>query len=195
MGRKLSRALQAIVLLSVTTVTTPGAIAAEAEQEVWDAVKAGGYTILMRHALAPGTGDPDEFDVTDCATQRNLSDEGREQARQTGQRFRDQGINALVVYSSQWCRCEETARLLDLGEVRTDEGLNSFFADRSQQDGKTQSAMKLIAEHKTQAEQNTLMLVTHQVNITALTDIYPRSGEMVVVNYEDGRLVVVGTIE
>ena len=85
----------------------------------------------MRHATAPGTGDPAEFQLDDCATQRNLSAVGREQARATGARLRAAGITSAEVYSSQWCRCLETARLLGLGEVLELPALNSFFGERA----------------------------------------------------------------
>ncbi|MEM6421797.1 MAG: histidine phosphatase family protein, partial [Pseudomonadota bacterium] len=85
----------------------------------------------MRHALAPGTGDPAAFELRDCATQRNLDARGRAQAVATGQMIRDAGIRIDAVLSSQWCRCLDTARLLDLGPVIEEPALNSFFRDRA----------------------------------------------------------------
>ena len=87
------------------------------EAALWAALRAGGHVALIRHALAPGTGDPAGFRVDDCATQRNLSPTGRAQARAIGERFRANGIDTAAVLSSQWCRCLDTARELALGEI------------------------------------------------------------------------------
>jgi len=76
-----------------------------------------GYVAVMRHAIAPGTGDPSNFRLGDCQTQRNLSETGRQQARRLGQLLRDRQVPVTRVLSSQWCRCLETAKLLDLGQV------------------------------------------------------------------------------
>jgi phosphohistidine phosphatase SixA len=142
----------------------------------WGALDQPGTVAIMRHALAPGTGDPGDFDVADCTTQRNLDDRGRAQARAIGQAFRERGIAFGAVLTSQWCRCRETADLLDLGPVTEEPALNSFFADRSTRDAQTQAVLDLLAARDTRA-----MLVTHQVNITALTGVFPRSGEVLVI--------------
>ena len=93
----------------------------------WDALTEPGAFAIMRHALAPGTGDPADFRLDDCTTQRNLDARGREQARAIGAAFRDRGITFDVVLTSQWCRTRETAELLGLGEVVEAPALNSFF--------------------------------------------------------------------
>ena len=85
------------------------------EAGLWAALRDGGHVALIRHALAPGTGDPAGFRVDDCATQRNLSPAGRAQARAIGERFRANGIDTAALFSSQWCRCLDTARELALG--------------------------------------------------------------------------------
>jgi len=150
---------------------------------LFDALREGRAAALIRHALAPGVGDPAEFRIDDCATQRNLSDEGREQARATGERLRAVGIAAARVYSSQWCRCLETARLLDLGEVQKLPALNSFFNDRSRADRQTADLMSFL---RAASPSDPLVLVTHQVNIRALTGQATRSGEIVVVALPPG---------
>lgn len=146
--------------------------------------------LLVRHALAPGTGDPVEFSLDDCSTQRNLSAEGRQQAVNMGELFRDSSagtnIDAISVFSSAWCRCQETAELLQLGPVSTLASLNSFFADMSTRQDQTDQTQewllqKLAAVDKATPPHRIFVLVTHQVNITALTGVYPSSGEMVVV--------------
>ena len=118
----------AIVL--AIAATAPAAKADEAA--LWEALRDGGHVALLRHALAPGTGDPVDFTLGDCTTQRNLSDEGSAQARRIGQRFRDNGIEAARVYTSQWCRCVETAELLDLGPVSEQPAASNFVQDASQ---------------------------------------------------------------
>jgi broad specificity phosphatase PhoE len=133
----------------------------------------------MRHALAPGTGDPEEFQLENCGTQRNLSQEGRDQARQAGNTFRSRGIPIRQIMSSQWCRCLDTARLLNLGTVQPVPALNSFFRDRSTEGVQTEQTRRLIMEHRQQS--GVVIMVTHQVNITALTGIVPSSGAAVVV--------------
>ncbi len=111
----------------------------------WSVLRGTGKVVLMRHAIAPGTGDPNEFRLDDCSTQRNLSAEGREQARQAGEQFRKRKIPIKQVLSSQWCRCLETAKLLNLGEVKPEPALNSFFRDYSTEDIQTAQTSRPIA--------------------------------------------------
>ena len=85
--------------------------------------------IFLRHALAPGYGDPSEFHISDCKTQRNINEEGRDQARAIGIKLKMKGFLFNEIYSSEWCRCLETATLMDLGEITIFSGLNSFFQD------------------------------------------------------------------
>lgn len=148
----------------------------------------------MRHALAPGTGDPPEFRLDDCTTRRNLSDTGRAQARATGE-----AIRAAVspppdaVLTSRWCRCRETAELLGLGAPEPTPPLDSFLGRRHLRDDQTEALRALLAERLSRGER--LVLVTHQVNVTALTGIVPRSGEAVAVRLAaDGSLAVLGTV-
>ena len=117
----------------------------------------------MRRALAPGTGDPAYLTIGDCLTQRNLDERGRKQARAIGAAFRERGITFDVVLSIQWCRTRETAELLDVGIVIEAPSLNSFFGDFSTRDQQTEKTRDLIAKIE-----GCLMLVTHQVNISAL---------------------------
>lgn len=155
----------------------------------WAALDQPGAFAIMRHALAPGTGDPAHFDVTDCSTQRNLDDRGRAQARAIGQAFRDRGHSFDAVLTSQWCRCRETADLLDLGPVEEYPAFNSFFGDFAQRDARTEAAKALLADR-----QGRLFVVTHQVNIRALTGQTTRSGEALVVRRGTDGLDVLGSI-
>ncbi|MEM9911647.1 MAG: histidine phosphatase family protein [Pseudomonadota bacterium] len=157
----------------------------------WSAVESPTAIVLMRHALAPGTGDPGNFRLEDCSTQRNLDDRGRAQAEQIGQALRDRAIVFDEVWTSQWCRCRDTAQLLDLAPVSDMPPLNSFFRNRAQ--GPEQSAALL--EELANWGGGRLVLVTHQVNITALTEVFPSSGEMIVTELRGGALQVTGQIE
>ncbi|GAA3944982.1 histidine phosphatase family protein [Allohahella marinimesophila] len=163
------------------------------DTELWQQLKRGEAVALMRHALAPGFGDPDHFVIDDCSSQRNLSAAGRTQAKQIGAAFRKRGMDQAPVYSSQWCRCLDTARLLELGPVMPLPALNSFFNQPGQ--GKTQTAEIRRWLQSEGADVTPLVLVTHQVNITALTNIFPASGEMVILRRNGAAaLSVSGTI-
>jgi len=190
----IKRLFSAMLVLIASSVSVN---ATSAQDELWNEIAQGGHVILMRHALAPGNGDPDNFDVNDCSTQRNLSEQGRQQAERSGQLLRDHGVTAPVIYSSQWCRCAETADLLDLGDVTASSALNSFYETPSERDEKTRSAIALIVDRLSALEDHnpTLLFVTHQVNITALTGIFPGSGEMIITKFENGELNVIGQIE
>jgi len=148
---------------------------------------APGTHAILRHAIAPGTGDPENFQLGDCRTQRNLDERGRAQARAIGAALREAGVKADQVLSSQWCRSAETARLLGLGPIVEEPALNSFFADRSTRAAQTDTTRRLLAALPRDA---TAILVSHQVNITALTGIYPRSGEVVVIEVNEAGDVV-----
>lgn len=159
-----------------------------ASDPAWQALRAPGVVALMRHAIAPGTGDPANFDLDDCATQRNLNAAGRAQARAIGAAFRANGIAVDKVLTSQWCRCRETAELLDLGPVEEFPALNSFFADRGTAEAQTRATRARLAGLP---DGEKVVLVTHQVNITALAGVYPASGEVVAVAVDDDGAVEV----
>jgi phosphohistidine phosphatase SixA len=144
----------------------------------WDALRAGGRVALIRHALAPGTGDPANFVLDDCATQRNLSDEGQGQSARIGDAFRANGVTVDQVLSSGWCRCVDTA-VLAFGAAEVWPPLNSFFRDGSTEPAQTAEVRARVAAW---AGSGTLVMVTHQVNITALIGIFPGSGEVIVLD-------------
>ena len=160
-----------------------------AQANDWDAFSEPGAIAIMRHALAPGTGDPANLTIGDCSTQRNLDDRGRDQARAIGAALRERGITFDTVVSSQWCRTRETAELLGLGPVTEAPSLNSFFRDFSTRDQQTAETRDLIAE-----TEGRLMLVTHQVNISALTGQSTRSGEVLIIRATDAGVDVLGSI-
>lgn len=161
--------------------------------KLWEQIRGGGHVVLIRHAIAPGTGDPANFRIGDCSTQRNLSEEGRRQARRIGERFRRNGINQAQIFTSQWCRCRETARLLGLGKAVDLPPLNSFFGRRSREAQQMKALRSWLAARKLDKP---LVLVTHQVNITSFTGVFPASGEMVVMRRkQNGGWERAGTIE
>jgi phosphohistidine phosphatase SixA len=164
-----------------------------ADENLWQALRSGAAVGLLRHALAPGGGDPAHFKVEDCATQRNLSEAGRQQARAIGAAFRRNGITAARVLSSRWCRCLDTARLLDLGPVEPFPPLDSFFAHPERAGPQTMALREFLARPDAGPSR---VLVTHQVNITALANVVPRSGELIVVqSLADGRVRVIGRLD
>lgn len=186
--RPLSRGIGALLLiLSVTAQPV------RSDEPVWSALRSGGYVLLMRHAATvPGTGDPPQFKAGDCKTQRNLSAAGKEQAAKTGQRFKEAGVSISTVLSSSWCRCIDTARIA-FGSVTLEPALDSFFGDRNaQSDRQTAAARALIQSFRGPGN---LVMVTHQVNITALTGEFPAEGEIFVVRATaQGALQTIGRI-
>lgn len=155
----------------------------------WDALEQPGAVAIMRHALAPGTGDPANLTVGDCSTQRNLDARGRAQAQAIGQAFRDRGYSFDRVLTSQWCRCRDTADLLALGPVEEVPALNSFFRDRSTRAEQT-AATRAILDNT----DGRLFLVTHFVNIAALTGESVSSGEVLVIRPGPDGVEVLGSI-
>lgn len=149
---------------------------AQTQADFWGLLRAGGCVVLMRHAQTePGIGDPPQFKLGDCSTQRNLSNAGREQAQRVGQAFAREGIRVDEVRSSAWCRCTETADLA-FGRHTVWAPVNSFFRDSG---GPEQTRTVLRAVARLQAPHN-LVLVTHQVNMSSLTGEYPAMGEIFV---------------
>jgi len=154
-----------------------------------EAMKQPGVVALMRHALAPGTGDPARFELGDCSTQRNLDARGREQARRTGAALRAVGVRFDVVWTSQWCRTRDTATLVDMGRVQEKPSLNSFFAGRGNRAAQTEATLELITN---MPEDSRLLIVTRQVNIRALTGFGVASGEIIFTRRTPGGLEPVG---
>ena len=135
--------------------------------------------IFLRHALAPGLGDPSDFIKEDCSTQRNLNDEGRSQARLLGDYLKKSNIRFSEILTSEWCRCIDTAKELGLGEWETFSGLNSFFEGHEK---KSHVMNKLWQKLNFVKFSDLVLFVTHQVVITEITGEFPRSGEMVLYN-------------
>ena len=143
-----------------------------------------GSVIFLRHAMAPGNGDPREFDLKDCHTQRNLDKTGRWQARAIGKRIAAAKLNLAGIYSSEWCRCLETALLLDLGAVTPFSGLNSFYQNHAPRDV---TLAKLTAKLDSLPRDGAaVIMVTHYVTIQAIANIAVPSGGAVLYDLTTG---------
>ena len=165
--------------------------AASGDDAVWDRLRAGGYVLLVRHAqTTPGVGDPAGFRLDDCGTQRNLSEEGRAQARRLGEIFRIHAVPIVEVRSSRWCRCVDTARLA-FGRVEPWPPIDSMFGDPSREDDLKRAVTELSAQVK---PPRNVILVTHGSNVLALLGVHPAMGETVAVGSADGALKIVGRI-
>ena len=155
-----------------------------ADAVLWSALRKGGYVILIRHASTePGLGDPAGFRIGDCATQRNLSPAGRDEARRIGERIRREGVPIRAVYTSPWCRCRETA-LLAFGQAEDWEPLSSFFDFPDREARYTDSVKQRIAGYGRRELRGNVAMVTHNVNIAALTQLSIATAELVAVRPE-----------
>jgi phosphohistidine phosphatase SixA len=152
-----------------------------------------GSIVVFRHALAPGGGDPPGFQLGNCATQRNLDDEGRAQAKRLGERFRANKVDVRAVLASQWCRTTDTATLAFGKDVVKAEPLFNSFLSQTKDRAAAQTAGAL-ALLKNWRGPGVLVVVTHQVNITSLTEVYPQSGEGVVLQPGPKGLTVLGRV-
>ena len=160
--------------------------------DAWKALRAGGHVALMRHADAPGgVGDPPGFSVDDCATQRNLSEKGRVDAEKIGSRLKGEGIAFEKILSSPWCRCIDTAKLMNLGTVETEATFGNVVVLKDQRQTLTAGARALIAQWTAGGN---LLVVTHGANIQALTGVWLASGEIVVVKGGSDRTEPVGRL-
>ncbi|AZZ45179.1 histidine phosphatase family protein [Pseudomonadaceae bacterium SI-3] len=147
------------------------------EEAAWAAMREGRAVLLMRHASAPGIGDPPGFVLGDCMTQRNLDEAGRLQAKRWGALLRKKGIDEPRLLSSRWCRALETAELLGLAPVEPLPMLDSFFVQADRKSQQTEALREFLG---TLPATPPVVLISHQVNITALTGIFPRSGEALI---------------
>lgn len=165
--------------LFVAVMLTSGAANAADDSAAWNALRADGYVALIRHASAPGAaGDPADYKLDDCATQRNLSEQGRAEARALGERFRTQRVKVGKIVSSQWCRCQQTAELMNIGPVEIASTFNNALVLKDMRDALTAGARAAIGAWR---GPGTMVVVTHGQNIMAMLGIHPREGEVIVV--------------
>ena len=187
------RIKQSVILALLTCLLTQSAFANELA--IWDKLQGTnpkGYVLLLRHTLAPGVGDPENFKLNDCSTQRNLSQVGREDARSVGEWLKRREIKVARVESSRWCRAKETAQLLDIGRVRLNSNLDSLFESADPAKAiQTVRVRKQIVDWRNKS--GLLVLVGHFVNIGAVTGVGVGSGEGVLVKADSkGKITVVG---
>ena len=187
---------KATLLLTALLATTLFPSTAHARDlAIWDQLQGTnpkGYVLLMRHALAPGIGDPENFNVSDCSTQRNLNDEGRKDAREIGSWLKRRDVKIFRVESSRWCRAKDTAELLNIGKVRPNKNFDSLFRDPDPANNpQTAAIKKRIFNHRN--TRGLLVLVGHSVNIQTLTGTSLESGEGVLVRATpQGELKIMG---
>lgn len=168
----------------------------QAQTDAWALLKQPGHAAFMRHSDAPGSGgvgDPPGFRLEDCATQRNLSDEGRAHARRTGEAFRAHGISFDRVLTSPWCRCKDTAALALGHDAEIFDPLSNLVGRSQHRDAQVKALRALLAGPDGKRR---LLLVTHGIVIHAVTGVAPASGEMVIVRPgSDGKPDVVGRLK
>jgi phosphohistidine phosphatase SixA len=182
-----------ILLVILAGICLPDlSIGASEQLDAVRALKSGGGVLMIRHANAPGSGDPANFKIDDCATQRNLDERGRAQARAIGKVLRHHAIGRVRLYSSQWCRCLETARLMKLGDVQPLPALNSFFGRPDDRERRIDALKAFLAKQPRDGEP--IILVTHYVTIAAMTGEGVSSGEGVVLQLKNGPPQVVGRL-
>ncbi|WP_440923431.1 histidine phosphatase family protein [Candidatus Pelagibacter sp.] len=170
------------------SLTTP--IKADLYKNLINQLEDGGKLIFIRHAYAPGNGDPADFNLNDCSTQRNLSDDGRKQAQRIGEFFTKNKIEIDKVLSSEWCRCKETAKIA-FKNYSTNSFLNSFYSSKfSKNKDKQVKAFNYYI--KNLESKKNLIFVTHYVFISEVLNYGPSSGEIVV---SDKNLNIIGSIE
>ena len=170
------------VWLVILTVLCPLATSLSANADTTE--KFVGTVLFMRHALAPGFGDPDYFSIDDCSTQRTLNETGRAQARAIGVKLAAANIKFSAIYSSYWCRCLETAQLLGLGSIKPFDGLNSFFQNHVPREA-TLAKLRQKLDSLSISTPASIM-VTHSVTIRAITGISVASGGVVIYDLKTG---------
>ena len=174
-----------IIFISLTT-----SIKADLNKNLINQLEDGGKLIFIRHAYAPGNGDPNNFNLNDCSTQRNLNLLGRKQARHIGEFFRENKIDIYKVLSSEWCRCKETADIA-FKDYSTNSFLNSFYSSNYAKN-KDKQIKELNDYVKNFKSDKNLILVTHYVLISEVFNYGPSSGEIVV---SDKNFNMIGSIE
>ena len=174
-----------IIFISLTT-----SIKADLNKKLMNQLEDGGKLIFIRHAYAPGNGDPNNFNLNDCSTQRNLNKNGKKQAKDIGEFFRKNKIKIDKVLTSEWCRCKDTAEIA-FKDFSTISFLNSFYSSRYIKN-KDKQIEELNDYIKRFRSNKNLIFVTHYVLISEVLNYSPSSGEIVV---SDKNFNILGTIE
>jgi phosphohistidine phosphatase SixA len=184
-----------LAIITALLISLLGQSAMANELEIWDKLQGTnpkGYVLLLRHTIAPGVGDPENFKLNDCSTQRNLSQVGRDDAKAVGDWLKRRDIKISRVESSRWCRAKETAQLLGIGKVRLNSNLDSLFDSQDPAKAiQTVRVKKQIVDWRNKS--GLLVLVGHFINIGAVAGVGVGSGEGVLVKADSkGRITVVG---
>ena len=161
-----------------------------ANDKVITSLKEGGKLVFIRHALAPGNGDPENFELKNCSTQRNLNNIGIEQSKRIGSIFKKNDIKIDNIFSSEWCRCKDTAKFA-FDNFETFDALNSFYDIKfaANEDRQIKDFYEFITNLD---NKNNIIFVTHYVVIGAILNIGTSSGEIVVT---DKNLNIIGSID
>jgi phosphohistidine phosphatase SixA len=188
---RIAAVLLALAALALSLIVEPTGAVAD-ERDAWAALVNGSHVALVRHGSAPPGfgGDPPGFKIDDCATQRNMDERGRSQARALGEAFRQHGVPVDKILSSPWCRCLETARLMALGPVES----VMVVASSKRSPERLVVLKQMVADWR---GPGTLVLVTHALTVRALVGIMPEQAEIVVIRPrlgEQAGMDVVGTI-
>lgn len=180
------RLLAYFLFYFVLIISFNNKIHADDDSKLIETMKSGGHILMLRHAQAPGYGDPDNIKLGDCSTQRNLNDSGREQSTKIGKWLKDNNIKPSAIYSSQWCRCLETAKLLDLGSVEELTALNSFFQKPQDREPNLRDLRKFITQQT--PDSDLIIMVTHSVTISAISGQSVASGDGVLLKLNNSDL-------
>ena len=177
-------------IIFITFIFLTCGVKADLNQNLIKKFQQGGKLIFIRHAYAPGSGDPKNFNLNDCSTQRNLNDSGREQSKNIGNFFSRHNIKINKVYSSEWCRCKETA-FIAFERFETKKFLNSFYSPQFAKNRKKQ--VKKFQEFiNNWDKKDNLIFVTHYVFISEILNYAPSSGEIIIA---DKYFNIVDTLE
>jgi phosphohistidine phosphatase SixA len=184
-----------LAIITALLISLLGQSAMANEEAIWDKLQGTnpkGYVLLLRHTIAPGVGDPENFKLNDCSTQRNLSQLGRDDAKAVGDWIKRRDIKISRVESSRWCRAKETAQLLGIGKVRLNSNLDSLFESADPAKAiQTVRVKKQIVDWRNKS--GLLVLVGHFINIGAVAGVGVGSGEGVLVKADSkGKITVVG---
>ena len=179
-----------IRFLLIIFISLASSVKADFNKKLIDKLEEGGKLIFIRHAYAPGSGDPINFNLNDCSTQRNLSEKGKKQAEYIGEFFKKNNIKIDKVLSSEWCRCKETAKIA-FKNFSTNSFLNSFYSSKFAKNKDKQITAFNDYINKFKGNDN-LILVTHYVLISEVLNYGPSSGEIVV---SDKNFNIIGNLE
>jgi phosphohistidine phosphatase SixA len=180
------------MLLGLLAPGVTGALA-QGDDTLWPLLQRGGQVVMIRHGLTdPGVGDPPNFRLGECSTQRNLNEEGRREARRLGEALRARNVPVAGVLSSPWCRCLDTARLAFGREAQAHPALSNLFGRHEREAAQVPELRKLV---RAPAGGGNLFLVTHGSTTLALTGVSPSTAEMVVLTPQaDGAFRVAGRL-